>query len=128
MKKILLFILISCFVISCDDAGVIEEEKIVDSFVGTIWEARDDIAEVIYGNGCTTSIEFLGSGACQTIDIHPSFFGGISTKVIPGTYTFKGDSVAWTEGETKISALRTGSVLNSSMGTIAGGKRIYIKK
>ncbi|KGN89691.1 hypothetical protein HQ45_06810 [Porphyromonas crevioricanis] len=39
-------------------------------FKGTKWTAPDDIAEMIYGGTCTTSIEFLTDSKCQEIRVN----------------------------------------------------------
>ncbi len=122
-SKLLLYIF---FLLACL-CGCKKDEIAQNKFLGTKWTATDDIAEVIYGRTCTTSIEFLTETNCQQIDIRRGMSFGSGTFTSQGAYTANGDSVTWVVGKLKILAKASGSVLNTSMGTIAGGKRVYTK-
>lgn len=52
---------------------------------------------------------------------------GAGTYVEEGTYKLKGDSVSWTVDNFTIIGIAKGSVLQTTMGTIIGGKRTYNK-
>lgn len=122
MKKIFALTMLAVVLFGCGKDELPEP----DNFEGTSWTAPDDIARLIYGGSCTTTVEFLENGTCQEIDKRPTgMFAG--TTVETGTYTSKGDSVSWKIGSLTISGKATGSVLSTDMGTIAGGKRIYTK-
>ncbi|MEN6422290.1 MAG: hypothetical protein ABFD76_10120 [Smithella sp.] len=123
MKKIVLFALVS-ILISCSKD---DSDENLNLYLGTSWTAQDDIAELIYGKTCTTTIEFLTETTCQEINVRTGMpiFSGTFTDT--GTYYLKGDSVCWTIGEITITGKATGSALNTNMGTIKGGKRVYIK-
>ena len=125
MKKIILFLIITPVIISCQE-DVDPEPVNENQFTGTKWTAQDDIASLIYGPGCTTTIEFLTEDECQQIDIIPtgSFAG---TEVELGSYSYNGDSVSWTVANHTISGKVTGSVITTTMGTVNGGQRIYTK-
>jgi hypothetical protein len=121
-KQILFVILILSTFVSCK-----KDDPILNNFKGTSWTAPNDIAQLIYGGECTTTIEFLTDNTCQEIETikGTSFFN--KTTVTAETYTYKNDSVSWTSGKIKISGKITGSILSTDMGTLSGGKRIYTK-
>jgi len=126
-KSLLLLILISVLFLSCSkEDGATEPEK-NNMFIGTSWIADNDIASLIYGKGCTTTIEFISETECQKIDYIPSgLFSG--TDVEKGTYYYDGNTVTWTIDKNTITGTASGSVLNTNMGTVSGGKRVYRKK
>jgi len=123
MKKSLLTLsLISVLFFSCSKDDNTPNNK----FIETSWIADDDIASVIYGKGCTSTIEFISESECQEINYIPSgIFSG--TDVEKGTYTYIGNTVTWTVGKITITGTLSGSILNTDMGTLAGGKRVYRK-
>lgn len=127
MKKYFIFLVIIPLIISCQKEEADPEPLNENKFVGTKWTAQDDISSLIYGPGCTTTIEFLTEDECQQIDIIPtgSFAG---TEVELGSYSYSGDSVSWTVANHTISGKVTGSVITTTMGTINGGQRIYTKE
>lgn len=127
MKKIFLFFsLISVLFFSCSKEDDNPEPENKNMFIETSWIADDDIASLIYGDGCTTTIEFITETECQEINYIPNgVFSG--TDVKKGTYTYDGNTVTWTIDEITITGIASGSILNTDMGTISGGKRIYSK-
>lgn len=113
-----LFIMVSC---SSDD----KEESVKNPFINTSWKADDPIASVIYGSGCTTTIEFLTETTCQQIDYIPSGpFKG--TEVTQGTYVYTGNTVTWTVKGSDETATLSGSVLISTI-VIQGNPITYYK-
>jgi hypothetical protein len=108
-------------------AGCKKDNTEQNIFIGTKWTATDDIAELIYGKTCTTSIEFLTEITCQEIEIRRGMTFGSGTFITQGTYTANGNSVSWVIGTITINGIASGSVLKTDMGTIAGGKRVYTK-
>lgn len=121
MKK-LLTIILSLSLLSCG------KENINSTLVGTKWTAQDDIAELIYGKTCTTTIEFLTKTTCQEIEIRNLRTGSFSgTFVTKGTYTTKGDSVTWVIDKLKMSGKVSGSTLSTNMRRVYGGNRVYNK-
>lgn len=98
-----------------------------NDYANTSWTAPDDIAELIYGKTCTTTIEFFDDYTCQEINKRVGMSFGSGTFVNQGTYKISNDSVYWTVGKTAIGGIAKGSVLTTNMGTIAGGKRAYTK-
>ena len=127
MKKVVVLFVIAAMVAGC--AKEKEEEKqptLTDELIGTKWTAVDDIAELIYGKTCTTSIEFLTETKCQEINIRKtSLLPG--TFIEEGTWRTKNDSVYFTVGKITIGGVVSGSVLKTNMGTVSGGKRNYTK-
>lgn len=119
MKTIFLLLTIALVFSSCKK----DDPEPANNFINTKWTAPDDIAKLIYGGTCTTSVEFLTETTCQTIDVRVGGTFGSNTDVTPGIYTYKDDSVFWNGIKGKIS----GSVMNTSMGTLSGGKRVYTK-
>lgn len=111
--------------ISCDKDD--DETKPKNEFIGTSWTATDDIAEAIYGGTCTTTIEFINETECQEIEIRESDASIPGTDVEQGTYTYDGNEVVWTVDDITITGTATGNVLETNMGTISGGNRVYIK-
>lgn len=121
MKK-LIFTLLSIILFSC------QKDNIKNQYVGTKWTAIDDIAELIYGKTCTTSVEFLTESTCQEIDIRNVRGFGSGTFVSQGTYFIRNDSVYWKTDNVTIGGVINGSVMSTNMRTISGGKRIYNKE
>ena len=124
MKKIYLtIVLLTLTVSSCskDDAN----NEASNPFISTSWTADDYIASILYGSGCTTTIEFLTETTCQKIDYVPrGIFAG--TDIETGTYSFTGATVNWTiDGETR-TATMAGSTLTSTV-VINGNNVIYRK-
>lgn len=56
--------------VSCN--GDDDEPIKKNSFNGTSWNVYDEIASIIYGSGCTTTIEFISDTECQKIDYIPN--------------------------------------------------------
>lgn len=116
MKKLsLLSLIILLFCISC-------KKENINPYIGTSWTAIDDVAELIYGKTCTTTIEFLTETSCQRINIRDVKGYGSGTFVKQGTYTIKSDSVFWNVDGSNYAGIIQGSVLS-----IAEGRRIYKK-
>ena len=128
MKKFALLFCISLFIISCDkskepDAPLSPK----NDYAGTSWTAVDDIAELIYGRVCTTTVEFFDDYTCQEIEKRTGMSFGSGTFIEEGTYRLSNDSVYWTIGKTTIGGIAKGSAMVTTMGTISGGKRTYTK-
>jgi len=131
MKKLVVAAMIVSAMIAGCSKGSTEEstEKtptLTDKLIGTKWTAIDDIAELIYGRTCTTSIEFLTETKCQQINIRKTnFLPG--TFIEEGTWRTKGDSLYFTIKSRTIGGVVSGSVLQTNMNTVSGGKRNYTK-
>ena len=125
-KSILILIVAMVALVGCEKENDTPEVEI-NHYANTSWTAPDDIAELIYGKTCTTTIEFFNDFTCQEIDIRIGMKFGAGTFVEEGTYRINNDSVYWTIGDRTIRGIAKGSVLTTSMGTIAGGKRVYTK-
>ncbi|PLK44375.1 hypothetical protein [Emticicia sp. TH156] len=104
-----------------------KDVKPKNPYVGTSWTATDDIAEFLYGPTCTTTIEFMSGDKCQQIDIRKTKGFGSGTNTQQGTYYVKNDSVYWKIDKTQIGGIAVGGVLNTNMGKVAGGKRVYTR-
>ncbi len=124
MKKelILLAAILMALVSSCSK----DDDEPTNKLVGTSWTAPDDIASFLYGDGCTTTVEFLTNTECQELEFYPRGFHE-GTEVFEGTYTIKGDSVFWTANEHDWKGKISGSVIVTTMKTMSGGFRTYIK-
>ena len=111
MKKIFLILVLA--LVSC--GGSDDDEPIVKNiFNDTSWTADDEIASIIYGNGCTTTIEFISDSECQKIDYIPNgVFSG--TTVEQGTYTFNDNNVSWIVDGREVTGEVSGCVLTSSL-------------
>lgn len=127
MKKCLLLCALAVIFFSCDKKQD-EPEIVKNSYANTKWTASDDIAELIYGKTCTTTIEFFEDYTCQELNKRVGMKFGAGTFVESGTYRLKNDSVYWTVGTSTIGGIAKGSALSTNMGTVAGGKRIYTKE
>ena len=68
MKKVLL-LLIGLIALGCSKSEDKSEDSSKLNLKGTKWTATDDIAELLYGKTCTTTIEFIDDKNCQTIDV-----------------------------------------------------------
>lgn len=125
MKKILFLSVIATVVLSgCTK----DNEELADSLLkGTSWTARDDIAEMIYGKTCTTTIEFIDNRNCKEIDKRVGMIYGAGTFVETGTYFMKADSVVFTINNLTYRGKVSGSTMTTSISTIGGGKRVYTK-
>ena len=122
MKKIYLtIVLLALTVSSCSKDDTNNEAS--NPFISTSWTADDYIASLLYGSGCTTTIEFLTETTCQTIDYVPrGIFAG--TDIETGTYSYTGATVNWTiDGETS-TATMAGSTLTSTI-VINGNNMVY---
>lgn len=120
MKQLLTLLFTATLFMSCSSDD--DNKTVVNNYKNTSWTATDDIAEIIYGKPCTTTIEFLTETTCQEINKRKT-----TTQIQESTYYIKNDSVFWKSGNATIGAIAVGSVLKSNMGTIAGGKRVYTK-
>lgn len=120
-KKVLPLLLIA-LAFSCK-----KDVKPKNQYLNTSWTTTDDIAEFLYGPTCTTTIEFLTETTCQQINIRKTKGFGTGTTTEQGTYTIKNDSVYWKIDKLVIGGIAKGSVLNTNMGRIDGGKRVYKK-
>jgi len=127
MKKILLMLSCMAILAGCSKSEN-EPEVIKNDYANTKWTATDDIAELIYGKTCTTTIEFFEDYTCQEINKRVGMKFGAGTFVEPGTYKLKKDSIYWTIGKNTIGGIAKGSVLATNMGTVSGGKRTYTKE
>lgn len=127
-RLIILLMSVLVFAGCSTETKQIEKEVVPENnYADTRWTAVDDIAELIYGKTCTTTIEFFDDFKCQEINKRTGMSFGAGTYVEEGTYKLKGDSVSWTIGKTTITGKAKGSVLMTNMGTISGGKRNYNK-
>ncbi|MDR2057637.1 MAG: hypothetical protein LBP83_05040 [Dysgonamonadaceae bacterium] len=129
MKKIFLLLLMLPFAFSCSDDG--DDNAPKNALIGTKWTTTDDIAEMLYGKTCTTTIEFLDNSNCQTIDIRKGMNYGSGTFITPGTYTIKQDSVFWTEegSDNTMKGKISGSTITTTMRLVnMSGYRVYIKE
>lgn len=99
------------------------DDEVSNPFNGTSWTADDYIASILYGSGCTTTIEFLTENTCQKVDYVPrGIFAG--TDIETGTYSFTGATVNWTiDGKTS-TATMAGSTLTSTI-VINGNNMVY---
>ncbi|HHX67814.1 MAG TPA: hypothetical protein GX708_07140 [Gallicola sp.] len=71
---------------SCTKSTEIEKEvEPKNNYANTKWTAVDDIAELIYGKTCTTSIEFFDDFTCQEINKRIGMKFGAGTYVEEGT-------------------------------------------
>lgn len=124
MKKAMFIFAISLVIVSCSSSE--EPDEITKNpFKGTSWTADDPIASIIYGEGCTTTIEFLTDTECQEINYIPNgIFKG--TNVEFGVYKFNGDVVTWKIDDTYTSATLSGSILISTI--VIHGNPITYKK
>lgn len=96
------------------------------TLAGTKWTADDDVTAIIYGKGCTTTIEFLTNDECQRIDVRPSIFGGSkSTEVTKGTYTYENKTVIWKIGDRTVKGTVSGSIITTEEGI---NRRVYTKE
>lgn len=101
MKKVLL-LLIGLIALGCSKSEDKKEDSSKLNLKGTKWTAIDDIAELLYGKTCTTTIEFIDDKNCQTIDIRDVRGFGSGTFVEEGIYEVRGDSVFWSKGDKKL--------------------------
>jgi len=121
LKKVLPLLLVT-LAFSCK-----KDVKPNNPYLGTSWTTTDDIAEFLYGPTCTTTIEFLTDNTCQQINIRKTKGFGSGTTTEQGTYIIRNDSVYWKIDKNVIGGIAKGSVLNTNMGKISGGKRVYTK-
>ena len=129
MKRIVLLLMAVSAITSCSKSDDKKEETSKLNLVGTKWTATDDIAELIYGKTCTTSIEFLDDKNCQTIDVRDVRGFGSGTYVEKGIYEVKGDSVFWSKGDDKLTKRGrvSGSVITTKTRTNKTSNVIYTK-
>lgn len=127
-KTTLLLALISLILF----VGCSKDEEVTpvakNPYVGTKWTAPDDISQAIYGGKSTTSIEFLTETTGQQIDVQVGGIFGSSNDVYEATCKFWGDSVSWTADNYTMKGKITGSTIVTTMGTLSGGKRTYVKQ
>lgn len=125
MKKILFFLVITTLLVGC---GKDDEGQAGSPLKGTSWTATDDIAELLYGKTCTTTIEFLDNENCQQIDKRVGMKYGAGTFVKAGTYYMKADSVIFTVDGSTTRGKVTGSTIVTTMRNISfSGQRTYTK-
>ena len=130
MKRIVLLLMAMFAIASCSKNDDKKNETSKLNLVGTKWTATDDIAELIYGKTCTTSIEFIDDKNCQTIDIRNVRGFGSGTEVRAGIYEVKGDSVFWSDRDkNKIDnkGRVTGSIITTKQRTNKTSNVIYTK-
>ena len=129
MKKVLL-LLMGLIALGCSKSEDKNENSSKLNLKGTKWTATDDIAELIYGKTCTTSIEFIDDKNCQTIDVRDVRGFGSGTFVEKGIYEVKGDSVFWSKGDDKLTnkGRVSGSVLTTKQRTHKTSNVIYTKQ
>lgn len=129
MKKILL-LLVGLIAFGCSKSEDKSEDSSKLNLKGTKWTATDDIAELLYGKTCTTTIEFIDDKNCQTIDIRDVRGFGSGTFVEKGIYEVKGDSVFWSKGDDKLDnkGRVSGSVLTTKQRTHKTSNVIYTKQ
>jgi len=124
MKKVILLLTIIIIAYGCQSNDPVELSK----YIGTKWTANDDISKLVYGGVCTTTIEFLTESTCQEINVRSGSASFPGTYLVNGTCKINGDSVSWTTKTGTIKGKITGSVLKTTMGTLAGGFRVYTKQ
>lgn len=114
MKKVLL-LLVGLIALGCSKSEDKSEDSSKLNLKGTKWTATDDIAELLYGKTCTTTIEFIDDKNCQTINVRDVRGYGSGTDVEEGIYEVKGDSVFWSKGDKKLTnkGRVSGSVLKT---------------
>ena len=129
MKKVLLLI-IGLIALGCSKSEDKNEDSSKLNLKGTKWTATDDIAELLYGKTCTTTIEFIDNQNCQTIDVRDVRGFGSGTLVEKGIYEVKGDSVFWSKGDNKLNNTGrvSGSVLTTKQRTHKTSNVIYTKQ
>lgn len=129
MKKLLLIITSSLFfLISCKKEEPYPKETkttvITNPIVNTSWKSPDIVANIIYGSGCTTTIEFLSETSCQEIKYRTSR----GTDVYTGTYSYNGGNVKINiSGRESFNATISGSVMITDI-SIYGDYITYTKQ
>ena len=130
MKRIVLLLMAVLAIASCSKNDDKKNETSKLNLVGTKWTATDDIAELIYGKTCTTSIKFIDDKNCQTIDIRNVRGFGSGTEVRAGIYEVKGDSVFWSDRDKNKLDNKgrvTGSIITTKQRTNKTSNVIYTK-
>jgi len=124
MKKIYFTIAIALAFILFTSCSKDDSDETSNPFIETSWTADDYVASLLYGSGCTTTIEFLTETTCQRIDYVPrGIFAG--TDIETGTYSYTTSTVTWAvDGENR-TATMSGSTL--SVPLLNGNSVVYRK-
>lgn len=125
MRKYLFYLVLTVLAISScgkDDTKKVEEEK--NPMIGTQWEAKDEIASLIWGS-TISRIEFLDGKNFQDIAITK----GSVRKTEEGTYTYSGGNVTLNYPKDRVlRCVVKGSIMTTSQGQPSGGYMTYQKK